>query len=319
MSYATAAAQTPQQMPSSPRPPKQLSTHPPEPVRFVVRFHGSPPAPADRAIPKIISDNINRELASIPTAKGLQVIGSHWNSSGNCILSFPHHTKLSLIQDHLPSIRKAMGLPAHQTISHDAPWSKIILSGVFARTLRDEPVYSGETLYEALLRNPAITRLNITQKPRWVRPSEFIDGFKSSITFAFEDPDGSNLKSLLKTNLFMFGAPVRAKRWVEKPRLRQCTRCWRLGHLITNCRSPIRCRICGDQHSEDAHRSKCTACRKENRPDSRTCDHPARCVNCNGTHPADAYDCLERRKFNIPVIATDSSLAPPTQVISMEL
>ncbi|KAG1770098.1 hypothetical protein EDD22DRAFT_731461, partial [Suillus occidentalis] len=95
------------------------------------------------------------------------------------------------------------------------PWSKIILSGVFARTHRDEPVYTGETLREALLRNPAISRLNITQNPRWVRPSEFIDGFKLSISFAFEDPDRSNLKSLLKTNLFMFGAPVRAKRWVE--------------------------------------------------------------------------------------------------------
>lgn len=318
MSYATATAQVPQQASSSSRPSKQSSTRPPEPVRFVVRFHGSPPAPAERVLPKIISDNINRELASIPTAKGLQVIGSHWNNSGNCILTFPHHTKLSLIQDHLPSIRKAMGLPAHQTISHDAPWSKIILSGVFARTHRDEPVYTGETLREALLRNPAISRLNITQNPRWVRPSEFIDGFKSSISFAFEDPDGSNLKSLLKTNLFMFGAPVRAKRWVEKPRLRQCTRCWRLGHLITNCRSPIRCRICGDQHPEDAHRSKCSACRKENRPDSRACDHPALCVNCRGTHSADAHDCPERRKFNIPAITTDFTLTPPTQGQSME-
>ncbi|KAG2062428.1 hypothetical protein BDR04DRAFT_1165271 [Suillus decipiens] len=46
------------------------------------------------------------------------------------------------------------------------------------------------------------------QNPRWTCPAEFIDGFKSSITFAFEDPDGSDLKSLLKTNLFMFGAPV---------------------------------------------------------------------------------------------------------------
>jgi len=255
-SYAAAAAQAPQvasSLSSSTRPPKQMSTRPPEPVRFVVRFHSSPPAPADRAIPKIISDSINRELASIPTAKGLQVIGSHWNNSGNCILTFPHHTTISLIQDHLPSICKAMSLTASHTISHDAPWSKIILSGVFACTHQDEPVYTGETLREALLCNPAISRLNIMQNPRWVRPAEFIDGFKSSITFAFEDPDGSNLKSLLKTNLFMFGAPVHAKHWVEKPCLRQCTRCWRLGHLITNCRSPTKCRICGDQHSEDAH------------------------------------------------------------------
>jgi len=33
----------------------------------------------------------------------------------------------------------------------------------------------------------------------------------------------------------MICAPGRAKRWVEKPRLHQCMRCWSLGHLITNC------------------------------------------------------------------------------------
>jgi hypothetical protein len=115
----------------------------------------------------------------------------------------------------------------------------------------------------------------------------------------------------------MFGAPVRAKRWVEKPRLRQCTRCWRLGHLITNCRSPARCRLCGEQHTEDAHRSKCADCRKENRPDSRACDHPARCVNCSGSHAADSPDCTERRKYNIPAIPATHT--PPTPSSSMEI
>lgn len=55
------------------------------------------PDAMDRAPPKIISDNVNHELASIPTAKGLQVIGSHWNNSGNCILTFLLHTALSMM------------------------------------------------------------------------------------------------------------------------------------------------------------------------------------------------------------------------------
>lgn len=315
--YAAAAAQPSQRSSPPVQTSKPSSPRLAEPVRFVVPFHGSPPAAPDRTLPKIISDNVNRELASIPTAKGLQVIGSHWNHSGSCILTFPPHTPLSLICDHIPSIRKAMNLSSQQTISHDAPWSKIILSGVFTRMNRDEPTFTDEMLREVLLRNPAISCLNITQNPRWIRPPELIDGFKSSISFAFEDPDGSVLKSVLKTNLFMFGAPVRTKRWVEKPRLRQCTRCWHLGHLITNCRSPVRCRLCSDQHAEDVHRSKCTDCRKENRPDSRACDHPARCINCRGPHAADALDCAERRKYNIPAVPTTH--IPPTPGFSMEI
>jgi hypothetical protein len=47
MSYATATAQVPQQASLSSRLSKQSSTHPPEPIHFVIRFHGSPPAPAD--------------------------------------------------------------------------------------------------------------------------------------------------------------------------------------------------------------------------------------------------------------------------------
>jgi len=130
-SYAAAAPQ-PSQRSSLPTQPSKPSPHRlPEPVRFVVRFHSSSPAAPDRTIPKIISDDVDRELASIPTAKDLQVIGSHWNHSGNCILAFPPHTALSLLRDHIPSIRKAMGLSSQQTISHDAPWSKIISIGSF--------------------------------------------------------------------------------------------------------------------------------------------------------------------------------------------
>ncbi|KIJ57825.1 hypothetical protein HYDPIDRAFT_60299, partial [Hydnomerulius pinastri MD-312] len=95
------------------------------------------------------------------------------------------------------------------------PWSKVMLSGVLTRTLRDEPVFSDDTLKEALLRNPIASKLTITQPPRWVRQPETIDSFKSSVSFAFEDPDGSHLKSLLRSTLFMFGAPVSAKRWVD--------------------------------------------------------------------------------------------------------
>ncbi|KAL1738445.1 Endonuclease/exonuclease/phosphatase [Schizophyllum fasciatum] len=88
--------------------------------------------------------------------------------------------------------------------------------------------------------NPVIRKLRITQRGHWIRPAENI-GKKSSLCFAFEDPDGSALKELLKAKIFMFGAPVRVKRWVEKPRLRQCSTCFGFRHLScnkTHCRRP---------------------------------------------------------------------------------
>ncbi|KAH7314021.1 hypothetical protein B0J17DRAFT_751197 [Rhizoctonia solani] len=161
------------------------------PLRYVIRFHGQAPSPHERPIPKVISDNINCRLTRTPSARGLQVLGSHWNPSGNVILPFPPNTSEKLVTDHVPVIREALNLSSNQTVSHDMPWSKIMLLSVFARVRSEDPVYSNEVLYEALTRNPAIANLKITQKPRWVRPPEEIKGFKSSIVFAFEDPDGS--------------------------------------------------------------------------------------------------------------------------------
>ena len=46
--------------------------------------------------------------------------------------------------------------------------------------------------------NPSYASLSITQKPSWVRPpSSYKPGSASSLSVAFEDPDGSKMKMLL--------------------------------------------------------------------------------------------------------------------------
>ncbi|CUA75631.1 Muscle M-line assembly protein unc-89 [Rhizoctonia solani] len=256
------------------------------PLRYVIRFHGHP---HERPLPKVISDSINSRLSRTPSAKGLQVLGSHWNPSGNIILTFPSNTSDELVAEHIHIIRDALNLSPNLTISRDVPWSKLMLSSVFARDFSDDPVYSNEMLHEALIRNTAITNLKITQKPRWVRPPQEIKGFRSSIVFAFEDPDGSIAKSLLRAQIFMFGSPVRVKRWVDKPLFRQCVKCWGLGHVSASCRSGVRCRTCSRSHPEDAN-----------------CPHPPRCVNCKGSHPADDASCPARSKFRAPASTANS-------------
>jgi hypothetical protein len=207
----------------------------PQPIRYIVRYLGHLPTQDQRLLPKIISSRINAKLSMIPSAKGLSILGSHWNASGNCVLTFPPQTSTKLIEEHFPAIRNAMGLNKNQVISRDTPWSKVTLRAVYARDSPSSNVYSEDDLLTSLMANPVMSKIKITQMPRWVRCPEDIDGFKSSISFAFEDPDGQLIKLILKTQLFMFGSPIRAKRWEDKPRLRQCTQCWKLGHFEVMC------------------------------------------------------------------------------------
>jgi hypothetical protein len=288
------------------------ATQRPQPVRYIVRYLGHPPSQDQRLLPKIISSKINTKLSMIPSAKGLSILGSHWNASGNCVLTFPPQTSTKLIEDHFPAIKNAMGLNENQVISRDTPWSKVTLRAVYARDTPSSNVYSNDDLMVALMANPVMSRFKITQAPRWVRRPEDIDGFKSSISFAFEDPDGQLIKLLLKTQLFMFGSPVRAKRWEDKPRLRQCTRCWKLGHFEATCRAPVRCRRCSEKHQESAHREHCKEC--TNSEASIPCNHPPKCANCREAHTADAPECPERRKYSIPLTARN----PPAELADID-
>jgi hypothetical protein len=272
-----------------------------QPIRYVVHYLGNPPSQDQRLLPKIICNRINNKLRLIPSAKGLSVLGSHWNASGNCILTFPPQTSTKLIEDHYPAIRNAMGLGDDWVISRDIPWSKVTLRAVYARDTPSSNVYTNEELMASLMANPIMNKIKVTQPPRWVRRPEDIDGFKSSVSFAFEDPDGQAIKLLLKTQLFMFGSPVRAKRWEDKPCLRQCTRCWKLGHFEVTCRALARCRRCSEKHLEAAHREHCKEC--TNSKATIPCNHPPKCANCCESHVADAPECPERCKYSIPLAA----------------
>ena len=162
---------------------------------------------------------------------------------------------------------------------------------------------------------PIVSKLTITQAPSWIRPPDQIQGLKSSVTFAFEDPDGSLVKEVLKTQFFMFGAPVPTKRWIDKPKLCQCSNCWALGHVAAHCNTRVKCRLCGDRHSEQNHRSKCSECKMANLPSEQDCLHNAKCVNCSGPHVADSADCPERRKYAVPSSMTQLNSTADSDII----
>jgi hypothetical protein len=226
------------------------------------------------------------------------------------ILTFPAGTKRNLVQDHEKTIRDILSLPETAELSYNGKWCKLVANGVRKMVIHGTPIATPEMLEEALRRNPILKDIKFTQRPDWVRrPADLVDSNSScsSCSFAFEDPDGKLGQRILKEQLFMFGAPVRLRRWEEKPRLQQCTKCWGLDHPTRSCRKQYRCRLCGGNHSEDKHRQRCECCK------NKTAEEPCatvKCANCGDGHYADSVNCPSKRKYSIP--ARDSS-PPNTQ------
>jgi hypothetical protein len=95
------------------------------------------------------------------------------------------------------------------------------LAGIHARDNIGLPIASEEELRRTLLLNPALQTLNITVQPTWLKKPGAITGTHTSAIVAFEDPDGSVERALLKSTLFAFGEAITTKKWYERPPARK--------------------------------------------------------------------------------------------------
>jgi hypothetical protein len=100
-------------------------------------------------------------------------------------------------------------------------WSKILINGLPTGVFRRTGPYSpNECQAELVLENPSYATLIVQQKPSWVRPPHsYKPGSASSLVVAFEDPDGSKLKTLLADRyLYAFGTRTSIKKWKQCPK-----------------------------------------------------------------------------------------------------
>ncbi|CCO34949.1 hypothetical protein BN14_09060 [Rhizoctonia solani AG-1 IB] len=148
-----------------------------------------------------------------PTHTGVTILGAHWNKSGNVIVSFPPGTPEATLLDLRPDIGLALGLPDSVVMSVDKRWTKLLVSSVPARLSAQAPVFTEADVAISLNRNPVLRDINQPRPVRWIRNPANITGAHSSVVLTIEDPDGSIARRLLKTPLFIFGAPVTVKRW----------------------------------------------------------------------------------------------------------
>jgi hypothetical protein len=311
-SYAAAAAtgaqhaqeqQTGSGRAAAPTTPK---TSPQKPVEFVVRFPEGKLPREHRLEPPILVARLNRQFKETPSAQTFRAVAASWTANGNAKIFFPPGTNVRELskEGHLRLIASAVvgEHDAYAVTGFNGRWTKLVIGNVLVRHWDSPDQYSpAELLTELRFSNTtSFENLRVTQEPRFVLPAERIRGSHSSISLAFEDPDGSIGKKLLRTPIFMFGNRTTVREWRDKPRLVQCEKCWSFRHTTNGCHDvKARCVSCGSrQHPSDDHRKKCAHC--VGVAADVACAH-IKCLHCGGEHAANSPRCPERAKFRAPV------------------
>ena len=180
-----------------------------------------------RLTPTEICKALNRELA-VGQYNHIRIAATKWTACGNLVVTAGHtnsehqlNTSLTFIALHLKNIL-GITTPPNTTIPirTNVKWSRLLLNRVPTGLTDDHGAYTPDTCHKALVaENPSYASLHITQRPSWVKnPTSYNSGSMSSLSFAFEDLDGSlTLKLLSEKELYIFGNVATIKKWKQKP------------------------------------------------------------------------------------------------------
>ena len=226
--YAAAAAAAP---PSPPKPPR---------ASLVISL---PDAPSNASLfaqsatqADMMAMLCMETLASHPQYADVKVSAAKWTPKGNLVVfggpDTPQDRLLATSHILTSAISSRLSVPGASRILARAnvKWSKVLINGVLLYGAGPATSPAPSAALHALLvdNNPAYKALKITQMPSWVRaPATYQPTQeKSSLVVAFEDPDGSIARDLIKAkSLFVFGAQATVKKWKYKaPHPNQCIR-----------------------------------------------------------------------------------------------
>jgi len=182
----------------------------------------------NRPRPENICEVLNKKLGEVSPPQA-QLAAVRWTAKGNLIITAgPSSSPVSLLSaaPHINAIlATTLKLPSHSPFTQpraNIKWSKITINSVPTGASSTRNPYTPEECHAALAAiNPTYTSLQIMQKPSWVQPpSSYNHGSTSSLSVAFEGPDGSKAKTLLAERyLYAFGNRASTKKW--KYRLQQ--------------------------------------------------------------------------------------------------
>jgi hypothetical protein len=123
------------------------------------------------------------------------VVGVKWTAASNLLVCTQAPSPSALVAA-LEAVQAALiddnEMLDIKDIIPNTRWSHMTLSHVLTSRGPNSPVYSPEEIHEELAtNNPNYAALNIRQLPSWIcDPEHFRAGQVSSVSFAFEDPDG---------------------------------------------------------------------------------------------------------------------------------
>ena len=163
---------------------------------------------------------LNSSLHSNSKFSHVKVVGVKWTQASNLVVRALAPNP-SVLTSALQAVQASIAFDG-LTIKDVTPnirWSRMTLSHVYTGKETHSAMFGPSDIHEELTNNnPNYAALTIRQPPRWVRnPETFVDGQVSSISFAFEDPDGSVLRKLSGTTLTAFGnLRCTLRPWVPK-------------------------------------------------------------------------------------------------------
>jgi hypothetical protein len=279
------------------------------PSRLVIRILPEGIPPNERPDSTTLVKAINEQLSASRDSRNLKVVSVKWNNSGNCVVFTRADQKaadLLKFKDRFIHLIKGQ---REAVALEDKKWVKIQVNGI--RTGAFDPIpgiYSADTLHNELkANNPAYAKLDIISPPRWMRaPEELAAQAYSSIVFATTSVEEADTILREVKTFAAFGRNVFLRRYADRPPVIQCKTCWAFGHMSTACNAKtVRCRLCGQDHTEADHARECEECKAGGEDDmdvenarDRCCTHNLHCFHCRDPHPADARRCPERlRKY----------------------
>ncbi|KAH9019227.1 hypothetical protein EDB85DRAFT_2153971 [Lactarius pseudohatsudake] len=216
--------------PASPTSPANHHTSPKPSHRPSIIARITTEDPTNRPPPHILCNTINEALKRT-SHSCVHISSARWTTKGNLVLTGGHANTLTQllsarnkisesITSKFPNIHKRS---TALRIEANVRWSKIRINNIPTGVSSSGGPWTPDECHEALLTdNPGYTKLNITQRPSWVKHPDTYG--TSSLVFAFEDPDGHLAQDLINSrHMYIFGTGATVKPWTDSQALLTAT------------------------------------------------------------------------------------------------
>ena len=198
---------------------------------------------------------------------------------------------------------------AHKALPEGAPQPPVELPSAksFMKFVAVPYPVTVESVEAKFTQSELLKPFSLASRPRIVRVSPAAD--TCTVFFDIWDvPSGKNAKQLDNRRIMFSDWTCWVRLAQKNPGVPQCPRCWRWGHVESNCPSQgNRCPKCSEPHREENHRGMASCCKakpkakppQEATPEGQPCGHKSRCINCGNNHASNDRICqFWRRRFS---------------------